>query len=95
MRSCVTLHALGTADVVEVRVREQRRRKIGELQPGAKIKGKKPNAGSVMDYTPVNIRMKAGKIQGDFTMHFDRYEEAPPSVAQQVMAAHAAAAGED
>ncbi len=32
-----------------------------------KIKGK-PFAGSVMDYLPVNIRMKAGEIQGDYAM---------------------------
>ncbi len=32
-----------------------------------KVKGK-PFAGSVMDYLPVNIRMKAGEIQGDYAM---------------------------
>jgi len=32
------------------------------------VKGSKPLAGSVMDYTPVNIRLNAGKEQGDWTM---------------------------
>lgn len=32
------------------------------------IKGKKPFAGSVMDYLPVNIRMEAGEVQGDRAM---------------------------
>ncbi len=32
------------------------------------IKGKKPFAASVMDYLPVNINMKDGKIQGDYAM---------------------------
>lgn len=31
--------------------------------------GKGTLASSVMDYTPVNIRMEAGEVQGDFTMH--------------------------
>lgn len=31
-------------------------------------KGKKPLAGSVMDYLPPNFNMEAGPIQGDFTM---------------------------
>lgn len=30
------------------------------------IKGKKPNVGSVMDYTPININMQDGPVQGDF-----------------------------
>ncbi len=33
-----------------------------------KVKGKKPLAGSVMDYLPVNIDMKDGEVQGDYTM---------------------------
>jgi hypothetical protein len=33
-----------------------------------KLKGKKALAGSVMDYLPVNINMKDGEVQGDFTM---------------------------
>jgi len=32
------------------------------------IKGKKTFAASVMDYVPINIRVSAGKIQGDFGM---------------------------
>lgn len=32
------------------------------------IKGKKPFAGSVMDYLPINIDMKDGKLQGDYAM---------------------------
>lgn len=32
------------------------------------LKGKKPFAGSVMDYLPVNFNMKTGKIQGDYAM---------------------------
>jgi hypothetical protein len=32
------------------------------------IKGKKPLAGSVMDYNPVNIKMETGALQGDFAM---------------------------
>jgi len=32
------------------------------------IKGKKPLAGSVMDYMSVNINLKGGKVQGDWTM---------------------------
>lgn len=32
------------------------------------IKGKKPFAGSVMDYLPVNINPETGKIQGDYAM---------------------------
>lgn len=34
----------------------------------AKLKGKGSIGGSVMDYTPVNINIKGGKIQGDFAM---------------------------
>lgn len=34
----------------------------------AKMKGKKPLASSVMDYTSVNINMESGEIQGDYTM---------------------------
>jgi hypothetical protein len=34
-----------------------------------KMKGKKPLAASVMDYTPVNINVKGGEIQGDYAMH--------------------------
>ncbi len=33
-----------------------------------KVKGKKPFAGSVMDYLPININMKDGEVQGDYTM---------------------------
>jgi hypothetical protein len=33
-----------------------------------KVKGKKPLAASVMDYLPVNINMKDGEVQGDYTM---------------------------
>ncbi|RMF44529.1 MAG: DUF5117 domain-containing protein [Planctomycetota bacterium] len=33
-----------------------------------KIKGKKPLAGSVMDYLPINLRVSEGEIQGDYTM---------------------------
>jgi len=33
-----------------------------------KIRGKKPFAASVMDYIPLNIDMKDGDIQGDYTM---------------------------
>ncbi len=33
-----------------------------------KTKGKKPFAGSVMDYIGVNINVKTGKIQGDYSM---------------------------
>ncbi len=32
------------------------------------IKGKKPFAGSVMDYIPVNINVEDGEVQGDYTM---------------------------
>lgn len=32
------------------------------------IKGKKPLAGSVMDYLPVNIKVDSGEIQGDWAM---------------------------
>lgn len=32
------------------------------------FKGKKNTGGSVMDYTPVNINMKGGKVQGDWGM---------------------------
>ncbi len=32
------------------------------------LKGKKPFASSVMDYIPVNMRMKGGEIQGDYAM---------------------------
>ena len=32
------------------------------------IKGKKPFAGSVMDYLPVNLRMTQGEVQGDYAM---------------------------
>ncbi len=32
------------------------------------FKGKKPHAGSVMDYLPVNINMKDGQVQGDYAM---------------------------
>ncbi len=34
----------------------------------AKVAGKKSFAGSVMDYLPVNLRMKEGELQGDFGM---------------------------
>ena len=33
-----------------------------------KMKGKKPLASSVMDYTSVNINFEGGKLQGDYTM---------------------------
>ncbi|HID23172.1 MAG TPA: hypothetical protein EYP14_12325, partial [Planctomycetaceae bacterium] len=33
-----------------------------------KLKGKKPLAGSVMDYLPVNFNVESGEIQGDYTM---------------------------
>jgi len=33
-----------------------------------KLKGKIPHAGSVMDYLPVNVNMKDGEVQGDYTM---------------------------
>ncbi|MCI0638301.1 MAG: zinc-dependent metalloprotease [Gemmataceae bacterium] len=33
-----------------------------------KVKGKKPFAGSVMDYLPINIDMKDGEFQGDYAM---------------------------
>jgi len=33
-----------------------------------KLKGKKPLASSVMDYTAVNMNFKGGKVQGDYTM---------------------------
>jgi hypothetical protein len=33
-----------------------------------KLKGKKPNSASVMDYLPANINFKDGEIQGDYTM---------------------------
>jgi len=33
-----------------------------------KTKGKKPHAGSVMDYLPVNMNFKDGEVQGDYTM---------------------------
>ncbi|MCA9127061.1 MAG: zinc-dependent metalloprotease [Planctomycetales bacterium] len=32
------------------------------------VKGKKPFAGSVMDYLPINLRLKEGKVQGDYAM---------------------------
>jgi len=32
------------------------------------VKGKKAFAGSVMDYIPINMHLKGGKLQGDFTM---------------------------
>jgi hypothetical protein len=32
------------------------------------IKGKKPLAASVMDYLPINLRVDAGKLQGDYSM---------------------------
>jgi len=34
----------------------------------AKLKGKKPFAGSVMDYIPVNINVETGEVQGDYAM---------------------------
>jgi hypothetical protein len=33
-----------------------------------KVGGKKPHASSVMDYLPVNMNLKDGKVQGDYTM---------------------------
>jgi Met-zincin/Domain of unknown function (DUF5117) len=35
---------------------------------GAELKGKKPHAGSVMDYLPVNMNLESGKLQGDYSM---------------------------
>ena len=35
----------------------------------AKMKGKMPLAGSVMDYLPININLESGEIQGDYTMN--------------------------
>ncbi len=32
------------------------------------IKGKRPLAGSVMDYLPINLRIGEGEVQGDYTM---------------------------
>jgi len=32
------------------------------------VKGKKPFAGSVMDYIPVNMNVDTGEVQGDYTM---------------------------
>ena len=32
------------------------------------MKGKRPLAGSVMDYLPTNFKMDHGKIQGDYAM---------------------------
>jgi hypothetical protein len=32
------------------------------------LKGKKPHASSVMDYLPVNMNVKDGEVQGDYTM---------------------------
>ncbi|OHB81439.1 MAG: hypothetical protein A2W31_06995, partial [Planctomycetes bacterium RBG_16_64_10] len=40
---------------------------LADINSGT-MKGKKPLAGSVMDYTPININMKAGELQGDYTM---------------------------
>jgi len=42
----------------------------------------------VLKYATVLRSITSG--QGDFSMHFDKYEEAPANVAQQVMAAHTA-----
>ena len=33
-----------------------------------KIKGEKPFATTVMDYTPINVRVEAGELQGDYVM---------------------------
>lgn len=33
------------------------------------IKGKRPLASSVMDYTPININMESGEVQGDYSMN--------------------------
>jgi hypothetical protein len=33
-----------------------------------KLKGKKPFCSSVMDYAPINVNLKGGEIQGDYTM---------------------------
>lgn len=32
------------------------------------VKGKKPFAGSVMDYLPINLRIEEGEVQGDYAM---------------------------
>ena len=32
------------------------------------VKGKKPFAGSVMDYLPINLRLEEGEVQGDYAM---------------------------
>jgi hypothetical protein len=34
----------------------------------SEVKGKKPFAGSVMDYLPVNLRLQQGELQGDYAM---------------------------
>ncbi len=39
-----------------------------EQMNSEELKGKKPFAGSVMDYLPVNFNFESGKIQGDYTM---------------------------
>ena len=33
-----------------------------------KLKGKKPFAGCVMDYLPINFNVEEGEIQGDYAM---------------------------
>ncbi|MGN6545986.1 MAG: zinc-dependent metalloprotease [Aureliella sp.] len=35
---------------------------------GSEVAGKKPFAGSVMDYLPLNLRFKEGEVQGDYGM---------------------------
>ena len=40
---------------------------FGEIN-NASLKGKKPLAGSVMDYLPVNFNFEGGEVQGDYTM---------------------------
>ncbi|MFO0065704.1 MAG: zinc-dependent metalloprotease [Pirellulaceae bacterium] len=41
--------------------------KLDEINSEA-VKGKKPLAGSVMDYLPINIPLEAGPVKGDWTM---------------------------
>lgn len=40
---------------------------LAEINSG-ELKGKKAFAGSVMDYLPINLRLKEGKVQGDYAM---------------------------
>jgi elongation factor G len=47
----------------------------------------------ILRYTTVLRSITSGR--GSFTMKFDRYEEAPPTVQQQVMASYKAADEDD